>query len=173
MAPLTRKRSAARTAAPPTASERARQKASQVVPRAKTAGSAVVQGAGQVAARARPGVHRARAWAAPHVDRTGQVVQERIAPQVSDMLSKAAKRLDPAPQKPQKPRRSRLARGITLLTAAASASAVIALLRRQRQSAGTGGVSQTAADAMPGDGEQAGPAADDANADVNGQVRAG
>ncbi len=149
----------------------ARMKASQAAPLAKSAGAAVRQGADEVAARARPRVRRARAWAAPRVDRTGKAVQEKVAPQVSDMLAKAARRLDPAPE-PR--RRSRRARRITLFTAAASALAVLGLLRKRVRLPGINGAATTAEEATSGASDQAGqPAADAAKVDVNGQVRTG
>jgi hypothetical protein len=49
---------------------------------------------------ARRGVLKARAWAAPRVERTGQVLQDRVAPRVAALLSAAAQRL-----KPDKPQR--------------------------------------------------------------------
>src|SRR5258708_39558894 len=53
-------------------------------------------------------VHRTRAWAAPTVQRTGQVVQDSVAPKVSALLSSAAQRLEPAQAPP--PRRGKLDR---------------------------------------------------------------
>jgi hypothetical protein len=68
---------------------------------------------------------RGRAWAAPQVERSGQVLQETVAPKVSAMLSSAAEKIDPA-----KPRtgRWRLPVGIVAAVAAA-ASAGAAILR--------------------------------------------
>ena len=154
------------------ARSRAREKASQAVPLAKRAGDAARQGAGDVAARARPHVHRARRWAAPRVERTGKAVQEKVAPQVSDMLTKAAQRLDP---EPEARKRSRLARGLALLMAAASVSVVVALLRRQASLPGAAGAGPAGADQAHGTGDQAAAAADGAAAkvDVNGQVSTG
>src|SRR6202167_5647163 len=86
--------------------------AARAVPLAKNAGVAVKQRADEAAAWAAPHVHDARAWAAPRVERTGTAVQEKLAPQVSDMLTKAARQLDPTPAKR---RRSKLASGIALL----------------------------------------------------------
>ncbi len=154
------------------ARSRAREKASQAVPLARRAGDAARQGAGDVAARTKPHVHRARRWAAPRVERTGKAVQEKVAPQVSDMLTRAAQRLDPAPEVR---RRSRLARGLVLLMAAASVSVVVALLRRQASLPGAVGAGPAGADQAHGTGDQAAAAADGAAAkvDVNGQVSTG
>ena len=150
--------------------ERARQKASQAVPLAKSAGTAAMQGAGGAAALAKPHVHRARRWAAPRVERTGKAVQEKVAPQVSAMMTKAARRLDPD-RKPR--RRTRITRGIVLSTVAAGASAVAILLRKQAALHGTGDNGPAAADTMPGTGDKSAPAADEATgAEVNGQVSA-
>src|SRR5260370_20221422 len=69
---------------------------------------------------ARRGARRTRAWAAPQVERTGQVLQDSVAPQVSALLSSAAQRLQPA--KPPGRRWRKLA-GISMMKAAASARA--------------------------------------------------
>jgi hypothetical protein len=45
---------------------------------------------------ARRQARKTRAWAAPQVERTGKVLQENVAPKVSEMLSSAAHRIDPA-----------------------------------------------------------------------------
>lgn len=145
---------------------RARQKASQAVPLAKNAGAVAKHGAGEAAARARPHVHRARRWAAPRIERTGKAVQEKVAPQVSAMMTKAARRMDPDPKAR---RRSRFTRGITLLMAA-SATVAIVLLRRHAPETGDGGTSE--ADPEHGTGEQAASADDAAKIKVNGQVSA-
>ena len=150
--------------------ERARQKASQAVPLAKSAGTAAVQGAGEAAALAKPHVRRARRWAAPRVERTGKAVQEKVAPQVSAVMTKAARRLDPD-RKPR--RRTRITRGIFLITAVAGASAVVIRLRRQPPLPGTGSTGPADADTVHGTGDKSGPAADEATrVEVNGQVSA-
>jgi hypothetical protein len=154
------------------AGRRVRQQASQAVPLAKSAGAAARQGADEVVARARPHVRKARRWAAPRVERTGRVVQEKVAPQVAEKLAKAARRLDPAPEPRRRPG---LARVLTVATAAASIFAAVAVLRRRISPPGTGAADTTAAEAEPGAGEQAmAPPADAAaKVDVNGQVRTG
>ena len=48
-----------------------------------------------VAPAARRGLRRARVWAAPQVDRTGQVIQDTVAPKVAAALHASAQRLDP------------------------------------------------------------------------------
>jgi hypothetical protein len=45
---------------------------------------------------ARRQARKTRAWAAPHVERSGKVLQENVAPKVSEMLTSAAHRIDPA-----------------------------------------------------------------------------
>jgi hypothetical protein len=59
--------------------------ADQVMPLARNAGAAAKRQA-----------DRTRSWAAPHVERAGQAVQDSIAPKVSSLLSAAARRLEPA-----------------------------------------------------------------------------
>jgi hypothetical protein len=97
---------------------RARQAAAQVKP----ARAVVKTLAGSAGTAARRRVHKTRAWAAPQVDRTGQVWQDGVAPNVSAALSSAAGWLEPA--KPNH-RRWRKLVGISILTAAASALAAL------------------------------------------------
>jgi hypothetical protein len=68
------------------------------------------------------GLRRARAFAAPQVERAGQALEDRVAPKVSAMLSSAAQRLEPP--KPRRRRWRKLA-GISLLTAAGAVAAVV------------------------------------------------
>jgi hypothetical protein len=91
--------------------------AAQVKPLAKSTGAA-----------ARHRVHRTRAWTAPRVERTGQVLQDGVAPKVSALLSSVARRIEPA--KPGRPRWRKLA-GISVF--AAAAGAVAALVRNRRK----------------------------------------
>src|SRR5260370_3950402 len=98
------------------ARDRVRHAAAQVKPLARTTGAA-----------ARRRVHRTRAWAAPQLERTGQVLQDTIAPKVSAVLSSAAQRLEPA--QPHRGRWRKLA-GVSMLTAA---SAVAALILKRRK----------------------------------------
>jgi hypothetical protein len=84
---------------------------------------------------------RTRAWAAPRVERTGKVLQETVAPKVSDMLSEAAERIDPA-----KPKRGRwrLPVGIaTAIAAAASGAAAVIRKRSKTQASATEGTTDT------------------------------
>jgi hypothetical protein len=145
-------------AAASTAWRRAHQAAAQVRPLAMTTGAA-----------ARGRVHRTRAWAAPRVERTGQVLQDRLAPRLSALLSSAARRLEPA--KPRRPRWRKLA-GISVLTAAAGA--VAAGVRNHRKpDVMTSAAEPDAGDAAPTAQMRDEPAmaSTDADADVNGRVR--
>jgi hypothetical protein len=143
--------------------DRVRQAAAQVMPLAARM-KPLARSTG-LAARRR--VQKTRAWAAPQVERTGQVLQDNVAPKVSALLSSAAERLEPA--KPPR-RRWRTLVGISMITAAASA--VAAVVRRRKKPDLT-----TSADADAGDvtsaaemgNGQAGTSTA-ADADVNGQV---
>jgi hypothetical protein len=73
---------------------------------------------------------RTRAWAAPQVERVGQVVQDRVAPKVSSLLSAAARRLEP-----EKPRRLRWRKVAGVSAGAAAASALAATVRSVRAAA--------------------------------------
>jgi hypothetical protein len=144
--------------------DRVRQAATQVMPVAARM-KPLARSTG-LAARRR--VHRTRAWAAPQVERTGQVLQDSVASKVSALLSSAAQRLEPA--KPPRRRWRKLA-GISMITAAAGAVAAVVRNRRKPE------VTTSAADA---DADDVTPAAEmrdgqgttstDADADVNGQV---
>jgi hypothetical protein len=135
---------------------RARQAAAQLKPVATST---------RAAARRR--VHRTRAWAAPQVEHTGQILQDSVAPKVSALLSSAARRLEPA--KPRRPRWRKLA-GISVLTAAASAVAALVRNRRKPDST-TSAAEADAGDVAPAAQRRDGQAGTSADADVNGQVR--
>jgi hypothetical protein len=146
---------------------RARQAAAQVRP----AAAQVKPHAKSTGAAARRRVHRTRAWAAPRVERTGQILQDSVAPKVSALLSSAARRLEPP--KPRHPRWRKLA-GISLITASAVAAAAAVLVRNR----GKPDVTTSAADANADDVAPAAEMSDrqemastGADADVNGQVR--
>jgi hypothetical protein len=135
----------------------ARRIAAQVTPLARKTGAAAGRG-----------VHQARTWAAPQVERTGQVLQHSVAPKVSAWLSSAAQRLEPA-----KPRRGWRKLGIPVITAAAGAAAALARNRRKQDvpaqadpdtaaAADAGGATPAA---QPGNGQAK------ASADSKGPVR--
>jgi hypothetical protein len=96
--------------------------ADQVKPIAQSTGDA-----------ARRTILRTRSWAAPQLERTGQALQDNVAPKMSAMLSSAAKRIDPA--KP-KSGQWRLPVGIAAALAAA-ASAAAAIIGRQARNGRT------------------------------------
>lgn len=108
---------------------RARQAAAQVKP----AAAHVKTLASSAGTAARRRVYKTRAWAGPQVDRTGQVLQDRIAPKVSAVLSSAARRLEPT--KPKRRPWRKLAVGSVLTTAASAVGAVV--LNRRKPEAAT------------------------------------
>jgi hypothetical protein len=114
-------------------------------------------------------VRRTRTWAAPQVERTGQVLQDSVAPKVSAWLSTAARRIEPA--RPQRPRWRKLA-GISVLTAAAGAAAAFVRNRKKPDSANSAAATDAGnvapATAMSDGQATAGSGAD---ADADGQVR--
>ena len=115
---------------------RARQAAAQMKPVAEQL-KPLAESTRQAAGRQ---LHRTRAWAAPQVERTGQVLQDKVAPKVSSMLTAAAERIEP-----DKPSRRRWAVPVAaVLTAAASAVAAFRL--RSKQAAPSGWATGT--DAM-------------------------
>lgn len=109
------------------------------------------------------GLHSARAFAAPQVERAGQRI---AAPKVSAMLSSAAQRLEPV--KPR-PRRWRKLAGISLLAAAASAAAALARNRaKQDPPEETDTDNPAPAAKIP---DEKARTSTDADAHVDGQVR--
>jgi hypothetical protein len=95
--------------------------AGQVKPLVRTAGAA-----------ARHKANKTRAWAAPQVERAGQVLQDSIAPKASSLLSAAAHRIDPAPRR----RSWRKVAGASAAAALASGAAAFAAAVRRRLKAG-------------------------------------
>ena len=146
------------------------------VPVAKTAGIAAREGARSAAVWATPRVNGARAWTAPHIERSGLAIRDTIAPKICEMLTATARRMDvTAPRAGvAAPRRRwpKVVAGAGLLTAAAAVAAVAVVLRRRKDD-GTGGSSGETAGAgtspwVAEDG-QSRPGADggDAEADVS------
>jgi hypothetical protein len=137
------------------ASDQVRQAAARVKPYASGARAAAGRG-----------THRARAVAAPRVERAGHALEDSVAPRVSAVLSSAARRLEPV--KPQRRRLGKLA-GISLVAAAASAAAAVFRNRaKPDKTAPADGDSDSAAAAAEMRDEKAGTSAD---AGVDGQVR--
>jgi hypothetical protein len=138
------------------ARRQARQATDQVAPLAKSAREA-----------ARQGVREARVWAAPRVERGGQLLEERVAPKVADMLASTARRLEP--EQPSRRRWPKVLAGMVMLGVG---TVVAAVLRSRRWSPFVSKQDApgeaTTAPASPADSRQA---ADAETADVNGQVR--
>jgi hypothetical protein len=88
--------------------------------------------ADNTAAAASRGLHKARAWAAPQVERTGQVIQDTVAPKVADALAASARRIDPGQSRR---RRWPMLAGIAALLAAAAGAIVAAQRKRASASA--------------------------------------
>jgi hypothetical protein len=93
---------------------------------------------------ARRQILRTRAWAAPQVEHSGQVLQDTVAPKVSAMLSSAAKRIDPA-----QPRHRRWKMPVGLATLSAAGGAIAAFLRRRKKAP----AATTPSDTQPFDGQ--------------------
>ncbi|HEY6274750.1 MAG TPA: hypothetical protein VIX86_00325 [Streptosporangiaceae bacterium] len=115
------------------AMDSARRLAAQLPPLAKNTSEA-----------AKRSVHRTRAWAAPQIERGGQVLQHQVAPKVSAALSSAAHRIEPGQPKP---RPWRKAVAFSLLAAAGAVTALTRL--RRHTSAATPADGPTADDTAP------------------------
>ena len=152
---------------------------SKRIDKAGAAAAAVFDHAQQAAAQMKPlsssaqaatgrGLLRARAFAAPQVERAGQALEDNVAPKISAMLSSAAQRLEP--DKPPRRRWRKLA-GISLLTAAAGAVAAIVRNRaKQTMTPPEDTDTHSAAPAAEMRDEQA-RTSTDAHANADGQVR--
>jgi hypothetical protein len=126
-----RKRTSKHEAGPVASGARAaRRMTAQVRPMARTTGAA--------AARR---VRRTRAWAAPQVERAGQVLQDDVAPKVSALLSSAARRVEPG--RASRRRWPRLVGGSAFTAAVGAMAAVV----RNRMKPSR----ETSADAADGD----------------------
>jgi len=126
--------------------------AERAVPLAKTTGEA-----------ARRGILRTRAWAAPQVERSGQALQDTVAPKVSAMLSSAAKRIDPA-----QPRYRRWQKPVGLATLTAAAGAVAAFFGIRRRQADP---TMTAADQVKASPNGQAGTGMDADTEANSQIK--
>lgn len=141
----------------------------RVAARVKSAAAQVKPFAQRTGAATKRRVRRTRTWAAPQVERTGQVLQDSVVPKVSAWLSTAARRIEPA--RPQRPRWRKLA-GISVLTAAAGAAA--AVVRNRSKPDFTTSPIEADADNVAAAAEmreEQAMASTDADSDVKGQVR--
>ncbi len=146
--------------------------------RAANAVTKTRRGARQAAARLQPAADQAlplarkavaaasrqadstRSWAAPRVERAGQVVQDNIAPKVSSLLSATARRLEPA--QPRRPRWPKLAGASAVIAAASAAAAAVrshmkagaATVPDQAEAGGTAPATATAAAVEKGNGQR-------------------
>jgi hypothetical protein len=141
------------------AQERAREAAARVRP----AAAQVRPLAKSTQEAARRGLVRSRTWAAPRVERTGQVLQEDVAPKVADMLSSAARRIEP--EKPRSRNWWTLS-GIAILVAAAATAAAAALRKRSAVVSAA-----PAAEADTGEGTVSGQPEASANSDASRAAR--
>jgi hypothetical protein len=133
------------------ATEAAKPLAAQVKPLASDARQAASRG-----------VYSARAWAAPQVHRTGEVLQDSVAPKVVAALHSSAEKLDPG-EAPHRGWRKGAAAVSILLAAAAAAVAAMARKRKAQSAAANGEEAAPAA-------EGATPAGDEAPASPDGEV---
>jgi len=118
-----------RTSRADAAMDKARQAAAQVKPVAEQL-RPLAESTKEAADRQ---LRKTRAWAAPQVERTGQVLQDKVAPKVSAMLSSAADRI--APDKEPKRRLSLAFFAAALAaTVAAAAAALRSRTKGQRES---------------------------------------
>lgn len=113
---------------------------------------------------ARRGAYYARTWAAPRLERTGQALEQRVAPRVAAMMSAAARRIEPAP--PKRRRWPLVAAGIV---AAAGVSATAAYLMSRRGSSVAPVFRPEEPTVAPAPQPQ--PAHEAAGSEVNGRVR--
>src|SRR6516225_5723016 len=117
--------------------DRVKPAAAQVKPLARTTQDAALRR-----------MYATRVWAAPRVERTGQVLQDNVAPKVADMLSSAAHRIEP--EQPRSRNWWTLS-GLLVLIAGAAAAAAIAL--RKRSTASSAAPADEADTAASADGQ--------------------
>ena len=114
--------------------------AGRISPLARTAGETArqagvaaaqgVQGAGEWARpRLAQGVHHARVWAAPRIEQAGRSLSETVAPKVSDMVTAAARRVEPDSDARKRRLWPKLVAGAAVITALGG---IFAALRRRR-----------------------------------------
>ncbi len=135
-------------------SVRARQAAAQMAPLARSA-----------QASAKQGVHGARVWAAPRLERMGQALQDRVAPRMCAMMSAAARRIEPA-----RSRRRRWPALLAGLAALVGGAAAAALLRSRRSPGSVTAAGRTGDTAKPSAHSREMPGAESAAADGSGHI---
>jgi len=138
--------------------DRTRQAAAQLQP----AAAKVKPLARSTGAAAKRGLHRTRAWAAPRVEHTGQILEDSVAPKVSALLSSAAQRLEP-----DKPRHRRWRTPIAIATVTAAAVAIIRSRTKPRSATPEAKPDDVVPAPDRGDGQRGTSA--DADADVKGR----
>ena len=149
------------------AAERARLAAAQAGPLAQSAMNQVGPLADSAQMTARRGVHRARVWAVPQLERGAVVVQEDLAPKVSSALIATAARVNPEPVTQKKRRWPGIAAGVAVLAAAA----VAAVVARSKWQAAQAAKSDTdPGEPVPPEAAEAREMAD-SQAEPNGRVR--
>ena len=138
------------------AAEQIRQLARQATEAAKPIAAQVKPLASDARQAAGRGVYKARAWAAPQVHRTGEVLQDTVAPKVVAALHSSAERLDPGEAPHHGWRKGAAAISILLAAAAAAVAAVAARNRKARAAANC---------------EEPAPAPDETMASADGEVK--
>jgi hypothetical protein len=127
-------------------------RARELAARAKPAAAQVKPLARSTQEAALRQMHATRAWAAPRVERSGQVLQDSVAPKVADMLSSAARRIEP--EQPRSRNWWTLS-GLLVLIAGAAAAAAIALRKRSTANSADPADEADTGDAAPGASEAA------------------
>ncbi len=152
------------------AAERARQASAQVGPLAQSAMNQVGPLAESAQVTARRGLYRARVWAAPQLERGAVVVQDNLAPKVSDVLIATARRVDPDQKRRRWPG---IVAGVAVFAAGAAAAVVVIRSKRQAALAARPSTDLDAPDEAGADSAEARETSDtaDAQAEANGRVR--
>jgi hypothetical protein len=126
-----------RSASAAAAANQIRELARQAAEAAKPMAAQVKPLASDARQAAGRGMYKARSWAAPQVERSGQVLQDTVAPKVAAALHSSAQRLDPG-EPPHRGWRKGAAAISILLAAAATAVAAVARSRKARAAAANG-----------------------------------
>src|SRR5438105_11015380 len=109
------------------AARRAWLRAQQAAQDAKPVAAKVKPIANDTKDAAARGLHKARTWAAPQVERTGQVLQDTVAPKVAAALTTTARKLEP--EKAASGGRWRKVAGVS--AAIAATAAIVTALRNR------------------------------------------